>query len=461
MRSQELDQRVGGARLDVGEHGLAVVDERAGACSTWPCGLTAPAPRPARRARARRGAGWQAVQPGQPVGAGDAHDGPVRQVDLGLAAPRAGAARGRGRRSAPATPASGGSAATAPGRPSSGLVTPGSKRPSAQRVFPRADWTACGGSASSSRCTPASPERPRRAVVRLVTPGYRVGVLAVLTRPDGRLLMVDQPYTQGWSLPGRRPQARRDRRRRGSSRELREEVGLHVAASRSRCSPPSARTTAGSPSSRGSTSTSRPPAGWARAAPELQSATAWFAPDALPRSTPTPSAPCGWPASPPERCAQCAPAAHSRQRPNTAKWPTSTEKPRSRSSGSAPPASSTPGGDLLDRAAVAADQVHVVVVGGDRVGRGAVPEVGVADQAELLEQLEGPVDGRDVDPGRRLAHRRDDLVRRGVAELADGLEHQLPLRRQPVAAARAARRASRARRAGTLRPMARTLASGP
>ena len=47
-----------------------------------------------------------------------------------------------------------------------------------------------------------SPERPRRAVVRLVTPGYRVGVLAVLTRPDGRLLLVDQPYTDGWSLPG-------------------------------------------------------------------------------------------------------------------------------------------------------------------------------------------------------------------------------------------------------------------
>ena len=36
-----------------------------------------------------------------------------------------------------------------------------------------------------------TPERPRRAVVRAVTPGYRVGVLAVVTRPDGRLLLVE------------------------------------------------------------------------------------------------------------------------------------------------------------------------------------------------------------------------------------------------------------------------------
>ena len=40
-----------------------------------------------------------------------------------------------------------------------------------------------------------TPERPRRAVVRLLTPGYRVGALAVVAREDGRLLLVDQPYT--------------------------------------------------------------------------------------------------------------------------------------------------------------------------------------------------------------------------------------------------------------------------
>ena len=72
-----------------------------------------------------------------------------------------------------------------------------------------------------------TPERPRRAVVRLLTPGYRVGVLAVLTRPDGRVLLVDQPYTEGWALPGGDVK-RGETIGQGLSRELREEVGLHV-----------------------------------------------------------------------------------------------------------------------------------------------------------------------------------------------------------------------------------------
>ncbi len=72
-----------------------------------------------------------------------------------------------------------------------------------------------------------APERPRRAIVRLATPGYRVGVLGVVFRPDGRLLLVDQPYVRGWALPG-------GDLRRGEdpgtalARELREEVGLSV-----------------------------------------------------------------------------------------------------------------------------------------------------------------------------------------------------------------------------------------
>jgi len=73
-----------------------------------------------------------------------------------------------------------------------------------------------------------APERPRRAVVRLVTPGYRVGVLAVLQRPDGRVLLVDQPYTEGWSLPGG-DLKRGETVGQGLARELREEVGLDVA----------------------------------------------------------------------------------------------------------------------------------------------------------------------------------------------------------------------------------------
>ncbi|MDP9497636.1 MAG: NUDIX domain-containing protein [Actinomycetota bacterium] len=73
-----------------------------------------------------------------------------------------------------------------------------------------------------------TPERPRRAVVRLLTPGHRVGVLAVLRRPDGRVLLVDQPYVEGWALPG--GDLKRGETVAGAlTRELREEIGLHVA----------------------------------------------------------------------------------------------------------------------------------------------------------------------------------------------------------------------------------------
>lgn len=72
-----------------------------------------------------------------------------------------------------------------------------------------------------------TPERPRRAVVRLATPSYRVGVLAVVTRPDGRVLLVDPPYLTGWGLPGGDVK-RGESVPQALARELREEVGLHV-----------------------------------------------------------------------------------------------------------------------------------------------------------------------------------------------------------------------------------------
>lgn len=73
-----------------------------------------------------------------------------------------------------------------------------------------------------------APERPRRAVVRLLSPSYRVGALAVVVRPDGRVLLVDQPYVRGWSLPGG-DLARGEQPHEGLARELREELGLAVA----------------------------------------------------------------------------------------------------------------------------------------------------------------------------------------------------------------------------------------
>ena len=72
-----------------------------------------------------------------------------------------------------------------------------------------------------------TPAPLRRRIVRVLTPGYRVGALAVLQRPDGRVLLVDQPYVTGWSLPGG-DLKRGESVRAGLQRELREEVGLDL-----------------------------------------------------------------------------------------------------------------------------------------------------------------------------------------------------------------------------------------
>ncbi|MCW2666333.1 MAG: putative MutT/NUDIX-family protein [Frankiales bacterium] len=72
-----------------------------------------------------------------------------------------------------------------------------------------------------------TPERARRAVVRALSPTYTVGVVVVLRRPDGRVLLTDAPYRAGWSLPGGDLQ-RRESARDGAARELREELGITV-----------------------------------------------------------------------------------------------------------------------------------------------------------------------------------------------------------------------------------------
>ena len=72
------------------------------------------------------------------------------------------------------------------------------------------------------------------------------------------------------------------------------------------------------------------------------------------------------------------------------------------------------------------------LVGRGVVRRRAVPEVGVGDQPELLEQLQRAVDGGDVDAAG---------VRCTAAQISSGvpcraryrLQHELALRRQPVA----------------------------
>jgi len=133
-----------------------------------------------------------------------------------------------------------------------------------------------------------TPPRPRRAVLRLATPGYRVGVLVVLTRPDGRVLLVDQPYVRGWSLPGgdvKRGEAVGD----ALARELREELGLDVAV-------PAPHLAAQRVHDRWVTFVARlevddAVADSLRARSAELSAVGWFAPGALPEMHPDAAAP--------------------------------------------------------------------------------------------------------------------------------------------------------------------------
>jgi len=69
------------------------------------------------------------------------------------------------------------------------------------------------------------PAPLRRAAVHAGAPSYTVGAVAVIRRPDGCLLLVDQRHSDGWALPG-------GLLRRGESavaavvREVQEEVGI-------------------------------------------------------------------------------------------------------------------------------------------------------------------------------------------------------------------------------------------
>ena len=91
-------------------------------------------------------------------------------------------------------------------------------------------------------------------------------------------------------------------------------------------------------------------------------------------------------------------------------------------------------GRLADPAAAPADDVQVGGVLGEVVAGGAVVDVGVPDETELLQRLE-----RAVDRGGRHGaaavggHRLDEVVGSGVTEPADGGQHPLALRRQALA----------------------------
>lgn len=71
------------------------------------------------------------------------------------------------------------------------------------------------------------PAPLRRAAVRVGTPSYTVGAVAILRRADGHLLLVDQRHSEGWALPGgllRRGEGPDD----AVVREVAEEVGVSL-----------------------------------------------------------------------------------------------------------------------------------------------------------------------------------------------------------------------------------------
>jgi hypothetical protein len=82
-----------------------------------------------------------------------------------------------------------------------------------------------------------------------------------------------------------------------------------------------------------------------------------------------------------------------------------------------------------DSAAIVAYDVNMLIVR-EPEGRRTVAEVGVAQQAELLKQLDGSVDGRRVDVG----HGRTDSFGRRVLKGADRVQHLLTLRGHPQSA---------------------------
>ena len=75
------------------------------------------------------------------------------------------------------------------------------------------------------------PAPLRRLVVRWMSPSFTVGAVAVLRRPDGSIVLVDQRHSDGWALPGgllRRGEPAAD----ALVREVCEEIGVDLHSAR-------------------------------------------------------------------------------------------------------------------------------------------------------------------------------------------------------------------------------------
>ncbi len=71
------------------------------------------------------------------------------------------------------------------------------------------------------------PTRPRRWIVRLISPSFTVGAICFIERPDGALLLVQTAYRERWGVPGGLLKRGEDPAT-AARREVLEEVGLVV-----------------------------------------------------------------------------------------------------------------------------------------------------------------------------------------------------------------------------------------
>ena len=72
-----------------------------------------------------------------------------------------------------------------------------------------------------------TPTSIRQRIVRLIKPSFTVGVMPVVTRDDGAVLLVRHSYLDGWGLPGGLIN-RHEPFDQALLRETREEVGLAI-----------------------------------------------------------------------------------------------------------------------------------------------------------------------------------------------------------------------------------------
>lgn len=71
------------------------------------------------------------------------------------------------------------------------------------------------------------PRRLQNWCVRRIAPLFTVGTAVVLLDGAGQVLLVQQPYTDGWGLPGGLV-ARGEEPAETARREIREELGLEI-----------------------------------------------------------------------------------------------------------------------------------------------------------------------------------------------------------------------------------------